>query len=124
MVSFYTVYLLIMYFNPKIEAYLYKITKTTTPEYKSDLHEQKLKKENGSDGRYELLNEKQDEEKVDDDNTEDKKDNLLGRNRPLPLHNPGLYKRGMSRTIPPPLASGQINDTKSRLHLMKSFFLY
>ena len=38
MVSFYSVYLLIMYFNPRIEAWLYKITKTSSPEYKSDLH--------------------------------------------------------------------------------------
>ncbi|EDO32048.1 predicted protein, partial [Nematostella vectensis] len=44
MVSFYSVYLLIMYFNPRIEAYLYRVTKTTTPEYKSDLHEQKATK--------------------------------------------------------------------------------
>ena len=38
MVSFYSVYLLIMYFNPRIEAWLYKVTNTTSPEYKSELH--------------------------------------------------------------------------------------
>jgi len=27
-----------MYFNPRIEAWLYKITKTNSPEFKSDLH--------------------------------------------------------------------------------------
>ena len=27
-----------MYFNPRIEAWLYKVTKTTSPEYKSELH--------------------------------------------------------------------------------------
>lgn len=38
MVCFYSVYLLIMYFNPRIEAWLYKITNTNSPEYKSELH--------------------------------------------------------------------------------------
>ena len=38
MVCFYSIYLLIMYFNPRIEAWLYKVTKTTSPEYKSELH--------------------------------------------------------------------------------------
>ena len=38
MVCFYFVYLLIMYFNPRIEAWLYKVTNTTSPEYKSELH--------------------------------------------------------------------------------------
>ena len=38
MVSFYSIYLLIMYFNPRIEAWLYKVTKTKSPEYKSELH--------------------------------------------------------------------------------------
>ena len=38
MVCFYSVYLLIMFFNPRIEAWLYKITKTNSPEYKSELH--------------------------------------------------------------------------------------
>ena len=27
-----------MYFNPRIEAWLYKVTKTSSPEYKSELH--------------------------------------------------------------------------------------
>lgn len=34
----YSIYLIIMYFNPRIEAWLYKITKTNSPEFKSDLH--------------------------------------------------------------------------------------
>ena len=38
MVCFYSVYLLIMYFNPRIEAWLYKVTNTNSPEYKSELH--------------------------------------------------------------------------------------
>lgn len=61
MVSFYSVYLLIMYFNPNIEAYLYKVTKTTTPEFKSDLHEQQVK--NGNNRSYAPLEEKKDDEK-------------------------------------------------------------
>lgn len=38
MVCFYSLYLLIMFFNPRIEAWLYKVTNTTSPEYKSELH--------------------------------------------------------------------------------------
>ena len=34
----YSIYLIIMYFNPRIEAWLYKVTNTSSPEYKSDLH--------------------------------------------------------------------------------------
>ena len=34
----YSIYLIIMYFNPRIEAWLYKITNTNSPEYKSELH--------------------------------------------------------------------------------------
>ena len=34
----YSIYLIIMYFNPRIEAWLYKITNTNSPEFKSDLH--------------------------------------------------------------------------------------
>ena len=34
----YLTYLIIMYFNPRIEAWLYKITNTNSPEFKSDLH--------------------------------------------------------------------------------------
>ena len=34
----YSIYLTIMYFNPRIEAWLYKITNTNSPEFKSDLH--------------------------------------------------------------------------------------
>ena len=38
MVCSYSIYLIIMYFNPRIEAWLYKITNTNSPEYKSELH--------------------------------------------------------------------------------------
>lgn len=34
----YSIYLIIMYFNPRIEAWLYNITNTNSPEFKSDLH--------------------------------------------------------------------------------------
>ena len=34
----YSIYLIIMYFNPRIEAWLYEITNTNSPEFKSDLH--------------------------------------------------------------------------------------
>ena len=34
----YLIYLNIMYFNPRIETWLYKITNTNSPEFKSDLH--------------------------------------------------------------------------------------
>ena len=34
----YSMYLIIMYFNLRIEAWLYKITNTNSPEFKSDLH--------------------------------------------------------------------------------------
>lgn len=46
----YSIYLLIMYFNPRIEAWLYKVTNTTSPEYKSDLHAS-----NGNNNRYSQL---------------------------------------------------------------------
>lgn len=38
MVCSYSIYLVIMYFNPGIERWLYRITNTSSPEYKSDLH--------------------------------------------------------------------------------------
>jgi len=34
----YSIYLIIMYFNPRIAAWLYKRTNTNSPEFKSDLH--------------------------------------------------------------------------------------
>ena len=34
----YSLYLIIMYFNPRIESWLYKITNTNSPEFKSALH--------------------------------------------------------------------------------------
>ena len=33
-----------MFFNPRIEAWLYKVTNTTSPEYKSELHANNGKK--------------------------------------------------------------------------------
>ena len=62
MVCFYSVYLLMMYFNPRIEAWLYKITKTKSPEFKSQLHE-----ENGKNGQNPLASE--DTEQDDEDDT-------------------------------------------------------
>ncbi|XP_068722403.1 sodium/potassium/calcium exchanger 4-like [Montipora capricornis] len=38
MVCSYSLYLVIMFFNPRIEKWLYRITNTTSPEFKSDLH--------------------------------------------------------------------------------------
>ena len=37
MVLSFSIYLLIMFFNPRIEAWLYRITNTSNPEFKSDL---------------------------------------------------------------------------------------
>ena len=37
MVLSFSIYLLVMYFNPRIEAWLYRITNTSRPELKSDL---------------------------------------------------------------------------------------
>ena len=34
----YSIYLIIMHFNPRIESWLYKITNTNSPEFKSALH--------------------------------------------------------------------------------------
>ena len=56
-----------MYFNPRIEAWLYKVTKTSSPEYKSDLHAT-----NGNNKKKE----EQDYEKVpSDDEDENRKTN-------------------------------------------------
>ena len=57
MVCFYSVYLLIMYFNPRIEKWLYKVTKTRCPEFKSQLHEK-----NGKVSYNPLATEDQEEE--------------------------------------------------------------
>ena len=37
MVLSFSIYLLMMFFNPRIEAWLYRITNTSNPEFKSDL---------------------------------------------------------------------------------------
>ena len=55
-----------MYFNPRIEAWLYKITNTTSPEYKSDLHAS-----NGKNNGYsEIPTGEKDETKVDEEKTD------------------------------------------------------
>lgn len=72
MVCFYSVYLLIMYFNPRIEAWLYKVTNTTSPEYKSELHAT-----NGKKNGYSQLaadDTTDSESKGRDENGEEKKD--------------------------------------------------
>ena len=74
MVCFYSIYLLIMYFNPRIEAWLYKITKTTSPEFKSDLHAS-----NGKNNGYsEVPTEEEDEAKVDKDKTDNSEEEKTG----------------------------------------------
>ena len=72
MVCFYSVYLLIMYFNPRIEAWLYKITNTNSPEYKSELHAT-----NGKKNGYSQLagdDTTDSESKGQEENGEEKKD--------------------------------------------------
>lgn len=58
-----------MYFNPRIEAWLYKVTKTKSPEYKSELHAS-----NGKGQGYSQLPEdeehKQDQGKDEEKNVE------------------------------------------------------
>ena len=66
MVCFYSIYLLIMYFNPRIEAWLYKVTKTKSPEYKSELHAS-----NGKGQAYSQLPE--DEEHEQDEGKDEEK---------------------------------------------------
>ena len=57
----YSIYLLIMYFNPRIEAWLYKVTNTTRPEYKSDVHAS-----NGNNNGYsQVPNDEADESEKD-----------------------------------------------------------
>jgi len=63
MVCFYSVYLLIMYFNPRIEVWLYKITNTTSPEYKSELHAS-----NGKNNGYSQVPDNEAEESEKDEN--------------------------------------------------------
>lgn len=69
----YSIYLIIMYFSPRIEAWLYKITNTNSPEYKSDLHAsngikannngyQKIGDEEQSNSREETEEKEQDEQ--------------------------------------------------------------
>ena len=66
MVCFYSIYLLIMYFNPRIEEWLYKITNTTSPEFKSDLHASNGK----NDGYSEVPTGEDDETKVEKEKTD------------------------------------------------------
>lgn len=72
MVCFYSIYLLIMYFNPRIEAWLYRVTNTTSPEYKSELH---ASNGNGKNNGYQQLTNEEGETKADEhqvDTAEDK----------------------------------------------------
>ena len=48
-----------MYFNPRIEAWLHKITKTSTPEFKSDLHASNGIRNGNKDGYEKLIDEQQ-----------------------------------------------------------------
>ena len=79
MVCFYSIYLLIMYFNPRIEAWLYKVTNTTSPEYKSELHANGA---NGKNNGYsQVPDEERGESKLDknkDDDNEEKVDDEKG----------------------------------------------
>ena len=72
MVCFYSVYLLIMYFNPRIEGWLYKVTKTTSPEYKSELHATNGKKNGYSQIAADDTTDS--ESKGQDENSEEKND--------------------------------------------------
>lgn len=61
-----------MYFNPRIEAWLYKVTNTTSPEYKSELHAT-----NGKKNGYSQLagdDTTDSESKAQDENGEEKND--------------------------------------------------
>ncbi|XP_074617599.1 sodium/potassium/calcium exchanger 4-like isoform X3 [Acropora palmata] len=57
MVCSYSMYLVIMYFNPGIERWLYKITNTSSPEYKSDLHASNGTSNDKSEGYSKLATE-------------------------------------------------------------------
>ena len=61
-----------MYFNPRIEAWLYKVTNTTSPEYKSELHATNGKK----NGYSQLASDDatDSESKGQDENKEEKSD--------------------------------------------------
>lgn len=82
MVCFYSVYLLIMFFNPRIEAWLYRVTNTTSPEYKSELHANNGKKngyskvpgDDSENTEFEKNKEKDDLEEVKEDNEQNKKE--------------------------------------------------
>ena len=76
MVCFYTVYLLIMYFNPRIEAWLYKVTNTTSPEFKSELHATNGKKNGYS--QVAEVDAEDSETKQQDDNKTDQNDEEKG----------------------------------------------
>lgn len=61
-----------MFFNPRIEAWLYKVTNTTSPEYKSELHAT-----NGKKNGYSQLpsdetaeSESKDEDEKDEEKTD------------------------------------------------------
>ncbi|CAH3045978.1 unnamed protein product [Porites evermanni] len=68
MVCFYSIYLLIMYFNPRIEAWLYKVTKTKSPEYKSELH--------ASNGKGQAYSQLPEDEEHEQDQGKDEEKNV------------------------------------------------
>lgn len=68
MVCFYSIYLLIMYFNPRIEAWLYKVTKTKSPEYKSELH--------ASNGKGQAYSQLPEDEAQEQDQGKDEKNDV------------------------------------------------
>ena len=71
-----------MFFNPRIEAWLYRVTNTTSPEYKSELHANNGKKngyskvpgDDSENTEFEKNKEKDDLKEVKEDNEENKKE--------------------------------------------------
>ena len=57
-----------MYFNPRIEAWLYKVTKTKSPEYKSELH--------ASNGKGQAYSQLPEDEEHEQDQGKDKEKNV------------------------------------------------
>ena len=82
----YSIYLIIMYFNPRIEAWLYKITNTSSPEYKSDLHASNGIKANNN-GYQKIADEEQ-------NHSEGKKKKLLSTNEQTVSAEETIEKKG------------------------------
>ncbi|XP_068688983.1 sodium/potassium/calcium exchanger 4-like [Montipora foliosa] len=70
MVCSYSIYLVIMYFNPRIEAWLYRITNTSSPKFKSDLHAVNRTNKTNNNAGYEKI---ADEEQGCDNQTKEEK---------------------------------------------------